>query len=55
MCVLGPLKLYILSSGLFINFYFIICVLFNNCVNTLQYIKLNDKCYVKNDVERMWK
>jgi len=44
MCVVGPLKLYVLSSGLFINFYLFICGEFNNCVNILAYTKLNDEC-----------
>jgi hypothetical protein len=55
MCVVGPLKLYILSGGLFINFYFTMRVLLNNFVNTSQYTKLNDECYMNNDVERIWK
>jgi hypothetical protein len=53
MCVVGPLKLYILSNGLLINHYLFMCGLFNNCVNTSEYIKLNDECYMNNDLERI--
>lgn len=54
MCVVGPLKLYILSSGLFINFYLFICGWFKNCVTASEYTTLNDKCYMNNDLERIW-